>query len=463
MSAISEASGGAVGTSVPTRGERRAPQVVEVGSAVVKIYGRSPGPYTITWRKTATGPRQRTMRAQWKAAKAFATRLARDLANGQTAMSEFTDADRASYRRALELLAPTGQGLELAAAIYAEAVAKLEDVPVMEAIRFFLENRPRGYVPRPIPMLVEQFLNEKRGEISRAYHANLEHQLERLAGDFTGPLHLLTSADLNGWVRGLGLSPRSRHNYRAAVETFTVWARQNGHLPKTWCEMEHVPDPGTKTGEIKILTPDQMISLLATRQRMEKSKRSNIGSLIPFLALQAFAGIRHEEINGDHAKLTWGDINLKERYIYVSKGVAKTWRDRTVPISDNLAAWLAPYERRNGPITEMSQTSDALQNLKELAGVPAHKGETRNALRKSYISYRKAITKNIAMVADEAGNSAQMIRKHYGRIIPESEAVRWFNIWPQTAAVLQLTLFSAPAAVAPSVGATSPDSVIAAS
>ena len=53
-----------------------------------------------------------------------------------------------------------------------------------------------------------------------------------------------------------------------------------------------------------------------------------------------------------------------------------------------------------------------------------------NALRHSFISYRVALTKDIAAVALEAGNSPKMIFAHYRELCTEAEAAEWFSIRP---------------------------------
>ena len=53
-----------------------------------------------------------------------------------------------------------------------------------------------------------------------------------------------------------------------------------------------------------------------------------------------------------------------------------------------------------------------------------------NALRHSFISYRVADIQNVAQVALEAGNSPQMIFKHYRELVRPAEAKAWFAISP---------------------------------
>jgi hypothetical protein len=54
-----------------------------------------------------------------------------------------------------------------------------------------------------------------------------------------------------------------------------------------------------------------------------------------------------------------------------------------------------------------------------------------NALRHSFISYRVAEIQNVAQVSLEAGNSPQMIFKHYRELVRPAAAKEWFAIWPK--------------------------------
>ena len=59
-------------------------------------------------------------------------------------------------------------------------------------------------------------------------------------------------------------------------------------------------------------------------------------SLIPYLAICAFAGLRSAECKS----LTWGAVDLERKKIVVPENVSKTGQERTVPIAPNLTAWL---------------------------------------------------------------------------------------------------------------------------
>jgi hypothetical protein len=55
----------------------------------------------------------------------------------------------------------------------------------------------------------------------------------------------------------------------------------------------------------------------------------------------------------------------------------------------------------------------------------------RNVLRHSFITYRIAIVKSADQVALEAGNSPDIIFKHYRELATEEEADKWFGILPK--------------------------------
>jgi hypothetical protein len=57
----------------------------------------------------------------------------------------------------------------------------------------------------------------------------------------------------------------------------------------------------------------------------------------------------------------------------------------------------------------------------------------QNVLRHSFISYPLAEIQDVNSVALEAGNSPQMIFRHYRELATPEQAATWFAIAPQTA------------------------------
>jgi len=125
-------------------------------------------------------------------------------------------------------------------------------------------------------------------------------------------------------------------------------------------------------------------------------------------------------------RLDWSAVDLDRRIIEVRAGQAKTASRRIIPISDNLAAWLTPLERRGRVV----KTPDLHNQVTALARALDLEWP-RNVLRHSFISYRIAKVKSADQVALEAGNSPSIIFKHYRELATEDQADEWFGILPK--------------------------------
>lgn len=150
--------------------------------------------------------------------------------------------------------------------------------------------------------------------------------MKRFAAAFHGNIGTLMGPDIDKWLRSLGVSPRTRNNLRASVQTLFTFAKTQHYLPKDHDEIDSVMLAKEGVSEIEIFTPKEMVEILA-----HADKR-----LIPFLTLGTFAGIRHAEIQ----RLEWTDIHFDAGIIEIRAAKAKTASRRTVPILKNLRAWL---------------------------------------------------------------------------------------------------------------------------
>jgi integrase len=120
-------------------------------------------------------------------------------------------------------------------------------------------------------------------------------------------------------------------------------------------------------------------------------------AIVPALAIAAFAGLRLAEVS----RLDWREVRLSEKLIVVGAENAKTAARRLVPISDNLAVWLAPYSKGFGPVNPCQEelrgnVGHALGLRCERAAARAKVARKRNGFRHSYISYRVATLKRCA-------------------------------------------------------------------
>ena len=450
------------------------PLVVKSGSVSVKIY-RTPSngcdSYTISYYQD--GVRKRPTYPTFQAAKDEADVVVNRLGNADADVLTLTSADRSAYLRARQLLDPIAAHIENAAAEFVQAKRLLGEVPLLQAAEYYIKRHLVNIAPRPVMAVVEEMLKLKQSDgLSEAYLKHLRYDLEKFAAAFHGNIGTVMGPDIDRWLRGLGVSPRTRNNLRTSVQTLFAFAKLQKYLPKDHDEIDAVTRAKDGAGEIEIFTPKEIAEVLAHADER----------IIPFLTLGAFAGIRHAEIQ----RLDWNDIHFDAGIIEIRAAKAKTASRRTLPILDNLRAWLRRYRQESGPMCvylnmaseigslvqtinearraawakakgvineQLKQTEkqarQVLAKAKSESGKPKHKGKVppgaetaqiegwpafvwkHNALRHSFISYRVADIQNAAQVALEAGNSPQMIFQHYRELVRPGAAKEWFAIKPK--------------------------------
>lgn len=342
------------------------------------------------------------------------------LANGETEALKLTGGDRADYVRTMQRLREWNADADLNTCIadYLNASKRLPaGVSLKETVDFYLKRHPVGLPAKTVREVVDEMLKVKRDAAkSDIYIKDLSGRLTQFANAFNVRLSAITGTQIENYIRALGLAPRSQNNHRRLIVSLMKFAIRRGYLPKDHSEMDAVEKVEDGGGDIEIFTPEEMRKLFAIVRP----------EMVPYLAIAAFAGLRAAEIQ----RLDWSEVNLAERFIEMKASKAKTASRRLAPIPDNLAAWLAPYAKPFGPVVEFERCDKQLFfHLAPKAGVPWK----RNGLRHSFISYRLAGIKDMGEVALEAGNSAQMIFKHYRKLVNEKQASDWFSIMPSKA------------------------------
>jgi integrase len=410
--------------------------------------------HCVYWRDSQ-GRRCRAKFNTLARAKVKAGEVAAAIANGQISLLEFSQADKASHLRIKEIIAPFKIAPEAAAADWAAGrrlLAHLADPPsVADLTRFYLRNQPASAADKTSPEIVAEMIAARtRDGASANTLADYQSRLLRFAQAFPGSLAAVTSMDINQWLRGLTkivqakpsgetrstrqaskipISRRSRNNYRGNLVDLYRYARQSGYLPRDWDPLVEVAKAKNEPVRIEVFAPGELVQLLA-------HARPN---LRPFICLGAWGGLRHEEMccPRNQPALEWSDIDLEKGELHVRKEVArKIGRDRLWVIPGNLLAWLrdlAPVGAR-GRVCELANATNPLLQAAAAAGIKWKD----NGLRKSFISYRYTLTKNIGQVADEAGTSPERIRANYKKLAREKDAKSWFDIWPTSADMLQI-------------------------
>jgi len=395
-------------------------ETVTVGSVKVKLYSRTKGDgYQIfeVADYSTRGKRRLRSFSDYGRAKSEAERIARLMASGEAHAARMTGSEAASYGRAVELLHDTGTPIELAAAHYAEAFRILGGDRIIEAAKFFTKNNTEGLPQRTVREVADEFIaaREARGA-SPSYLQDLRSRLGRFAGAFRVNLASVATPDLQRWFDGLKFSRQTVKNYRTILGTLFAFGERRGYLRRGTNAVRFTESVKVKrTAGIAIYAPSELSKLIAAAPT----------EFVPCIALGAFAGLRTAEI----LRCPWSDIDLAEGgHVTVSADNAKTASRRLVPVTPALRAWLAPHVRA-GRVWKASEREFhfAQKATAEASGVAWR----ANALRHSFVSYRLADVQSAAQVALEAGNSPQMVFRHYREVVKPIEARQWFETLPE--------------------------------
>lgn len=284
--------------------------------------------------------------------------------------------------------------------------------------------RTKSRLVREVEAELMEIKNADAG-LDSSWVTNLKNTIKLFSADF-GHREIveIDASEIEDWLRRLDKQPRTRNNIHAIVVSLFRFAREREYLPwgeKTAAERVSKLKIRATANDIEIYTPKEFRALLEALSADFKL----------WAILGAFAGIRTEEIRPKAASskdpLRWEDFQWAEKQIFVRPETAKTGRQRYVPISDNLAAWLELYKGRQGLV--IPRPASAL--YEETKALPARKVTyKKNALRHSYGSYRNAIIRNINQLAEEMGNSPAIARRNYEKPQPRSVAEKWFGIMP---------------------------------
>ena len=374
------------------------------------------------------------------AAEKRASELRGDVSKKGTETLTLTTGDRVMAESCIRCLAAKGKTLNDATEHYLEYLASIEKSITWK------------------PFVDDLVKYKKAMGMSERHQGDLTSRLGQFAecaGERT--LAEITTADVDRWLNslkvrknlphagkvGTDVSATSRNNSRRLLKLAFNRAVALGYCktnPVNKTEEAFEPrreDSGSgRDGEVTtadILLPCEMSALFRVAEQ----------SLIPCLALAAFAGIRREELK----RLKWGRINLDTKKIFIPENVAKVRKkkakdpnSRYIPISPNLAAWLRPFSDKQSkePVAAKNfreQLDRARKKAREL--LISENAERKlerwpqNCLRHSFCSYHLAKHKNPKNLAMIMGHTTpDLVKNTYASVVSEKRAADWWKITP---------------------------------
>jgi len=271
-----------------------------------------------------------------------------------------------------------------------------------------------------VAQLSEEVLESKRKDgLSAKYIGMLRLYLKRFCRDFgERPVAGIGPEELDNWLRSLPGSPKTRADYRANIGVLFSYAARRRMID--FNPIAFTAKPKLIDRPPEIFAVDELRALLEAAQREEPS-------VVPMLAIGAFAGLRDAEIK----RLDWSEVDLARGHIEVKAAKAKSARRRLVPIQANLAAWLRTYSGSVGQVVP-DGARGKLDRVREAAHLTRW---PKNGLRHSFASYRLAAIHDAPRVASELGHTTpQLLYSTYREVVRPEEAERYWQIMPAAAA-----------------------------
>jgi integrase len=309
-----------------------------------------------------------------------------------------------------------------ARAEYFAAKRALGGASLMAAVRHFLKHRPVGLGATLLVEAGRQFLAEKR-RIGRSEHTvySLEVTIDKFLAesparqccDFTreAVTRYLDELAVRKNKKGKTARPGTIQNHLRRLSAFGGWLARRQFISENPVAFLERP-----TVDIR---PPRVFSPAEAAKVMAKAVDYVGGTFAATFAIALFAGLRRGEIE----RLTWDSVTLDgdEPIIRVGAGKIRGRRAvRIVPVCDALLTWLLWARRRKLPLVKMSGNS---------AKVRKAVAWQSDICRHSWISCRLALVKDEAQVAREAGNSPDVIYRHYFQLVSEKDAEAYFAIF----------------------------------
>ena len=408
----------------PASDKNSAVEVVKIGGISVRIRPTiKDGTTRFVLDYRVKGQRKLVWRSSMVKARAAAKAAIEKIAEGQGEVLNLKAADAYTYTRARTALVGIEKEIDIVAMEYAEAYRLLKGkASVLEACRFWAKKNDIDLPHVSVADAVKEFTLQCEADgKSKVRRKELQTVMDSFAIAFNDEIQNLEPKMISDYLTGLTVAERTRRNYRNIIGYFNRWLVLRGYLAKGTDLLDGVQKYSARlNGEITTYTADEMRRLIAAADKR----------ILPLIVIGGFAGLRHAEIQ----RLEWEDIDLAEGFIEVKAHKAKTKTRRIVPIKPNLKAFLLKLEKKSGNVITIKNTSKELGNTAaetadEANGIKALEWK-HNALRHTYISARVAECADVSRVADEAGNSPQIIRTNYLKRIRPAAAIEWFGILP---------------------------------
>jgi integrase len=317
------------------------------------------------------------------------------------------------------------------------ALARIGHGTLLGVIDFYERNYRDPLKRISLSDAVARFTTEKKSANRRErYLRDLKQELGYLTKEHGKKLaHEIQKEDLLAVIANGERGAERQNNIRKDYRTFFNWCIANSYAEGNPAELLAVKT--VERGEIVVLPVKQVEALLRVAAKYKR------GKLIPYVALATFCAIRPDEL----ARLSWDQIDLKERQVTITASAAKKRGRRVVDIPANCLLWLKPHSKERPPIKGRNWRKDfdwvkaqiGFGNKDRLPRPKTDRDKKRfealkpwpqDVLRHTGISCHYRLHGDEAKTASWAGNSPDMVHAHYRALISAKDAKAFFEIIP---------------------------------
>ena len=279
-----------------------------------------------------------------------------------------------------------------------------------EAVQLALPMLKTSGANISVAALLDKFASIKQAEWRPLTARNFKYGASKLTEEH-GNLTLveLTTPVLQEWLNTF-TPAQALHMARTVAPAFSYAVRQ-GMLPASPFEKVELPKKQKKEA-IDVFTPAEARKLLDTAPEDCKAA----------YAILLFAGVRPNELT----LLKWE--NVRDGFIHITPGIAKTVQVRNVEIEPNLAAWLDKYrlaDTENICPANWRRKNSATRSEAGLSG-------RQDTARHSYATYHLQKYKNKPALEENMGHMAgsDVLMRHYRAASTPAVAEEYWSIYP---------------------------------
>lgn len=306
-----------------------------------------------------------------------------------------------------------------------------------DAVQFFLGNHQEPDLEISTQSAVEEYLGLREGDslngtITTRQLYSIRSELKRFSSLFREkPISFIAIPEIDEFLSAGNVSLKTQNNRRAYLLTFFSFCLDKNYVALNPIEKVKRHKVKQARGSATTLTDKQASDLMKFLEDYPGHQFKNgefaggPGCLVLFFALCLFAGVRPDWKDGEISKIQAKDINLSTDTIHIEPDVSKTNEKRSITIQPNLKIWLRKYPLENYPIMPFPNVERSLIQLRKQFAL-AH-----DVLRHTFISMLVGKFRSVGDAALQAGNSENIVRKHYLNLKSKEEANRFWKIVPK--------------------------------